>query len=99
MVQVEDWEKESSFRRPFVSYGHIKRGIPLSKPRAGRDSPAGGSNLNGFPEGVIIESVIGLNSMDPANVIAVVISGLVRKFIVPGLPSFRALIRQVQQWK
>ena len=37
--------------------------------------------------------------MDPANVIAVVISGLVRKFIVPGLPSFRALIRQVQQWK
>jgi len=47
--------------------------------------------LNSFPEGVTRESVIGLNSIDPANVMAVVNSGLVKKFIVPGFPSFRAL--------
>jgi hypothetical protein len=65
--------------------------LPLSKPREGRDSPEGGTNLKCSPEGVTRESVMGLNSMDPANVIAVVNSGLVKKFIVPGLPSFRAL--------
>ena len=36
-------------------------------------------------------SVRGLNSIDPENVIAVVNSGLVKKFIVPGFPSFRDL--------
>jgi hypothetical protein len=67
-------------------------GVPPSKPRDGRASPDGGENLNGFPEGVMIESVIGLNSMDPVKVIAVVNSGLVRKFMVPGFPSFLALL-------
>ena len=65
--------------------------LPLSKPRTGRDSPDGGWNLNSFPDGVTRESVIGLNSIEPANVMAVVNSGLVKKFIVPGFPSFRAL--------
>jgi len=65
--------------------------IPLWKPRLGRDSPEGGANLKCSPEGVTRESVIGLNSMDPANVMAVVNSGLVKKFMVPGFPSFRAL--------
>lgn len=68
-----------------------EKDIPLSKPRTGRDSPDGGSNLNSFPDGVTIASVIGLNSIDPAKVIAVVNSGLVKKFIVLGFPSFRAL--------
>ena len=65
--------------------------LPLSKPLTGRDSPDGGWNLNSFPDGVTRESVIGLNSIEPANVMAVVNSGLVKKFIVPGFPSFRAL--------
>ena len=47
--------------------------------------------MKSLPNGVTMISVIGLNSMEPANVIAVVNSGLVRKFMVPGLPSFRAL--------
>ena len=78
------------FRHLFVRSSVCKK-IPLLKPREGRDSPEGGANLKCSPEGVTRESVIGLNSMDPANVIAVVNSGLVKKFIVPGLPSFRAL--------
>ena len=77
--------------RPLCVRFRVCKKIPLLKPREGRDSPEGGVNLKCSPEGVTRESVMGLNSMDPENVIAVVNSGLVKKFIVPGLPSFRAL--------
>ena len=90
MVRAMDLVRVSYFHRLDVNWaeGGI---LPLSKPVTGRDSPDGGWNLNSFPDGVTRESVIGLNSIEPANVIAVVNSGLVKKFIVPGFPSFRAL--------
>lgn len=51
-------------------------------PLGGSWTPAGGSNLKGFPLVSISESVMGLNDNCPAKAIAVTISGDERKFIV-----------------
>ncbi len=69
------------------------------KPWPGNSSPFGGVNLNSSPVGVLIESVIGLKFESPEYIIAVTISGEVKKFIVFLLPSFLALkflLKEVQ---
>lgn len=66
-----------------------KAGLPSAKPADGRVEPFGGENLNGFPDGVGRESVMGLKVVEPEYVIAVMSSGEARKFMVERLPSFR----------
>ena len=54
----------------------------MANPRLGSSEPKGGEKRNGSPDGVGIESVIGLNVVLPSYDIAVTSSGEARKFMV-----------------
>ena len=59
-------------------------------PDCGKSLPWGGWNLNSLPFGNSIESVTGLKFISPEYIMAVTISGEVKKFMVFLLPSFLA---------
>mmetsp|Transcript_31568 Transcript_31568/g.79175 ORF Transcript_31568/g.79175 Transcript_31568/m.79175 type:complete len:236 (+) Transcript_31568:298-1005(+) len=85
-------------RRCVPSAGGSRRpSWPRSKPAGGRSIPSGGANWKGTSPGSL--SVTGLKDSDPANAMAVTISGDARNECVAGFPSLRPAKLRLKEHK